>query len=138
MICRLGGWFIITLRSGAPRGCGCGAHIQDRDGARLVLAKARHFGWLRLIFADSVYNGSLPDWIASFFAGQGTRLQIVSKIAPGFQILPKRWVVERSFAWLGRYRLLSKDYEAKTSHSEAFIYIAACSLMSRRLARLNL
>lgn len=62
------------------------------------------------------------------------RLEIVRKLAPGFKLLPHRWVVERTFAWLGRYRRLAKDYEVTTAHSEAFIYLAASRLMLRRLA----
>ncbi len=60
-------------------------------------------------------------------------MEIVPKLGEGFQILPKRWIVERTFAWFLRCRRLSKDYEVKMSHSEAFIYIAASRLMRKRL-----
>ena len=64
------------------------------------------------------------------------RLQVVPRrLAHGFEVLPRRWVVERTFAWLGRYRRLSKDYEATCSSSEAFVKLAMAHLMARRLAR---
>ncbi len=111
-----------------------GAGIQDRDGAKLVLEKAMRFGWLRIIFADGGYAGQLVLWVRNFFRGQGTRLEIVSRKKPGFHILPKRWIVERTFAWLIHSRRLAKDYEVKTEHSEAFIYASTTRLMLRRLA----
>lgn len=111
------------------------AGIQDRDGAKPVLEKALWFGWLRKIWADGGYSGKLQQWFEQLHVGRRARIEIVRKLAGGFQILPRRWVVERTFAWLGRYRRLSKDYEVKTEHSEAFIYIAASRLMLRRLAK---
>jgi putative transposase len=113
--------------------CVHSAGIQDRDGAKPLLLKAWNFGWLRKIWADGGYAGQLETWFADLKMGRHASLEIVRKIAPGFHLLPRRWVVERTFAWLGRYRRLSKDYEVKTSHSEAFIYIAACRLMVNRL-----
>lgn len=110
------------------------ANIQDRDGAKLVLEKARWFGWLRVIFADGGYTGALLEWVRSMFRGQGTRLEIVPRLGSGFRVLAKRWIVERTFAWLGTYRRLAKDYEVKPKHSEAFIYAASTRLMLRRLA----
>lgn len=110
------------------------AHIQDRDGAKLVIEKARWFGWLRVIFADGGYAGALVTWVRATFRGQGTRLEIVPKLGTGFRLLAKRWIVERTFSWFNHYRRLSKDYEVKPSHSEAFIYAAAIRLMLRRLA----
>lgn len=111
------------------------ANIQDRDGAKLLLSKALKYGWLRCIFADGGYAGMLIKWVKQLFGKQGTRLEIVSKIGGGFHVLPKRWIVERTFAWLNHYRRLSKDYEVNTSHSEGFIYIALSRLMIRRLAK---
>ena len=111
------------------------ANIQDRDGAKLLLSKALKYGRLRCIFADRGYAGTLLQWVKQLFGKQGTRVEIVSKAARGFHVLPKRWIVERTFAWLNRYRRLSKDYEINTSHSEAFIYIALTHLMTRRLAK---
>jgi transposase len=66
---------------------------------------------------------------------RGLKIEIVKRIAPGFNILPKRWLVERTFAWLGRYRRLAKDYERKTKHSEATIYIASCKIMLAKLVK---
>jgi putative transposase len=110
------------------------ANIQDRDGAKTVIDKARPFGWLRVIFADGGYTGALVAWVRETFRGQGTRLEIVPKLGCGFRVLAKRWIVERTFSWFNHYRRLSKDYEVKPAHSEAFIYAAATRLMLRRLA----
>lgn len=110
------------------------AGIQDRDGAKPLLEKALWFGWLRKVWADGGYAGQLQEWFKTLRVGRAAEIEIINKPREGFQILPKRWVVERTFAWLGRYRRLAKDYEVKTTHSEAFIYIAASRLMLRRLA----
>ncbi len=111
------------------------ANIQDRDGAKLLLGKAKGcFHRLRLIWADGGYAGKLIDWVRE---NCSWTLEIVKRSdnAKGFQVLPRRWVVERTFAWLGRYRRLSKDYETLTETSEAMIYAAMVRLMIRRLAR---
>ena len=110
------------------------AAIQDREGAKLVIQKALWFGWLRVIFADAAYNGQLVTWVREFFGRQGTHLSIVPRLGHGFRLLAKRWIVERTFSWLTHYRRLTKDYEVKTEHSEAFIYAAAARLMLRPLA----
>lgn len=110
-------------------------NIQDRDGARLVLAKiAQGMPRLKLIWADGGYAGQLIDWVK---ATCGWVLEIVKRSddVKGFQVLPRRWVIERTFAWLGRYRRLSKDYEYLTETSETMIYAAMIQLMARRLAR---
>jgi putative transposase len=110
------------------------ASIQDRDGAKLLLDKARHcFTRLRLIWADGGYKGKLVKWVHKTC---GWTLEIVKrdKGVEGFQVLPRRWVVERTFAWFGLYRRLSKDYEVLTETSEAMIYAAMVHLMVRRLA----
>jgi putative transposase len=111
---------------------------QDRDGAKPLLQKARCFGWLRIIWADGGYAGQLEHWFRELRVGRAARLEIVRKLTPGFKLLPHRWVVERTFAWLSRYRRLARDYEVKTAHSEAFIYLAATRLMLRRLAKKRL
>jgi putative transposase len=111
------------------------ANVQDRDGAKLVIAKlARLFPRLHLIWADGAYAGKLIDWVKEF---GGWVVQIVRRRddAEGFEVLPRRWVVERTFGWLGRCRRLSKDYEEKTESSEAMILVAMIGLMTRRLAR---
>lgn len=115
------------------------ANVQDRDGARIVLA---HFYQsclesfcLRKIWADGGYQGKLVDWVEDSF---DWRLEVVkrNRQASGFEVLPKRWIVERNFAWLMRNRRLCRDYERSTQTSEAFIYIAMIRLMTKRLAKL--
>lgn len=111
------------------------ASIQDRDGAKLVLAKVtQRFPRLQLIWADGGYAGKLVDWVKTVCHWV---LEIVKRSddVKGFQVLPRRWVVERTFGWLGRYRRLSKDYEGLPETSEALIYAAMIHLMVRRLAR---
>jgi len=111
------------------------ASLQDRDGATLVLGKlVGRFPRLQRIWADGSYGGKLVGWAKRT---GGWVLEIVkrTKDAVGFQVLPKRWVVERTLAWVGRYRRLSKDYEARPETSEALIYAAMIHLMVRRLAR---
>ena len=113
-----------------------GADIQDRDGAPAVLESIRHAcPWLRHVFADSAYGGpKLRDALKPL--GDWT-IEIVrrSDKAKGFEVLPRRWVVERTFAWLGRCRRLAKDWEKSIASSEAWITIAHIRLTSRRLAR---
>jgi len=111
------------------------ASIQDRDGARLLLTKAKGlFPRLQRIWADGGYAGKLIGWV---FETCGWVLEIIKRSdkAQGFQLLPRRWVVERTFGWLGRYRRLSKDYERLPESSETMIYWAMTRLMVRRLAR---
>lgn len=108
------------------------ADIQDRDGAKLVLAKlVGHFPRLRLIWADGGYAGALVEWTREL---GGWVLEIVRRYElHRFEVLPHRWVVERTLAWLGRYRRLSKDYEALPATSETFIRIAGINLLVHRL-----
>jgi putative transposase len=111
-----------------------GAYWQDHDGACLVLNQLRVFGRLRVLFGDSAYGrNGLPAWVKETF---GWVLQTVLRPvkAQGLVVLPKRWIVERTFAWLARCRRHSKDYERNTETSEAMIYISMIALMSRRLA----
>jgi putative transposase len=111
------------------------ASVQDRDGARLLLLRlGGACKKLRLIWVDGGYRGQLLDWVAKHFR---FRLRVVLRPEEqrGFAVLPRRWVVERTFAWLGHHRRLSKDYEARVSSSEAMILIAMTRLMLRRLAR---
>jgi putative transposase len=114
------------------------ADVQDRDGAKLVLARLAHsFSRLRLIWADGGYAGQLVGWVRDLRRRGKLRLEIVKRPddAVGFVTLPRRWVVERTFAWLGRNRRLSKDYEGTTTSSEAFVKLAMSHLMVRRLAK---
>jgi transposase len=111
------------------------ADIQDRDGAGTVIQAIHNlFPWLRHLFADSVYNGpNLREALAKF--GDWT-IEIVTRApgVPGFQLLPRRWVVERTLAWLNRNRRLAKDFETSIASATAWIYIASAQLLIRRLA----
>ena len=111
------------------------ANIQDRDGAKLVLAPLiGQMPRLQRIWADAGYGGKLVDWVRH---EAGWNLEVVAK-PPGattFNVLPHRWIVERTFAWLGKCRRLSKDYEQLLSSSTAMIRLAMIRLMAKRLAR---
>lgn len=137
------------------------AHIMDRDGVKLLLtdAVANAFPRLRHLWVDAGYNGKGKgqDWIKSTFGWsvemvkhppRYKKVWVPAEIPddqinwakllppPGFRVLPRRWVVERTFAWQSHSRRLSKDYELLCTTSEAFIYVAMIRLMVRRLARL--
>jgi len=113
-----------------------GADIQDRDGAPVVLNSIRYaFPWLRHIFADGGYAGPKLRGALDKI-GQWT-LQIVkrSDVAKGFELLPRRWVVERTFAWLGRCRRLAKDWERTIASAETWLLVAHIRRVTRLLAR---
>ena len=114
------------------------AAVQDRDGARLVLpVLLQRFGWLRRIFADGGYAGELVGWVKRLLPRRGLSLEVVKRSDADrhrFAILPKRWIVERTFGWLSKFRRLAKDYEFRTENSETMILIAASRLMLARLA----
>jgi putative transposase len=111
------------------------ASLSDPQGAKLLFARLRGAGKkLRRIWVDGTYRGKLVEWVME-------RCRIVLQPVlrcddtKGFVVLPRRWVVERTFAWLTQCRRLTKDYELLPSTSEAFIYLAMTRLMLRRLAR---
>lgn len=110
------------------------ANIQDYDGARQVLQKAHSkLNRLQKVIADGMYTkNGLVEWVKQQFP---FTLEIVTrdKEQKGFVVLPKRWIVERSLAWLGRNRILSKEYEHLTQTSESDVYIASIRMMLRRL-----
>lgn len=112
------------------------AGIQDRDGAALVLDKIRQqFNWLELVWADGGYNArQVNDAVAK---QPGLRIEIVKRSddMKGFVVLPRRWVVERTFSWFGRNRRLAKDYENLAATLATFVLLAAIQLGIRRLAR---
>ncbi|AXU20928.1 IS5/IS1182 family transposase (plasmid) [Novosphingobium sp. THN1] len=112
------------------------ADIQDRDGAVDVLAAVRtRFPWLRHVFADGGYAG---DKLRSALVGMGKwTIDIIKRSdkAKGFEVLPRRWVVERTFAWLGRCRRLAKDWERSIASSTAWALIASIRMLTRRTAR---
>jgi putative transposase len=110
------------------------AGIQDRDGAKQVFEKLRGpYPRLRLIWADGGYTGQLVAWVSAF---AGWVLEIVKRSdeAQGFELLPHRWIVERTFGWLTKYRRLVRDYEETSQSSEAWIRVAMIHLMVHRLA----
>lgn len=115
------------------------ADLQDRDGAALVLDQMdAPLSQLELIWADAGYAGDkLQGWMQTRFGSRPLRLEIVrrSDTQKGFAVLPRRWVVERTFGWLHQFRRLSKDYEFLTHSSEAFILIAAARLLISRLSK---
>ena len=113
------------------------ANIQDRDGAKLLLGLIQEkFHRLQLIWADGGYRGKLLRWVSALRPTNPLKLEIIKRNdqIKGFQVLPRRWVVERTFGWLGRQRRLSKDYEFFTQTSETMIRVAMIGLMARRLA----
>jgi putative transposase len=116
------------------------ANVPDRDGAKRLLEVLRHqFSRLRRIWADRAYGGGLIAWVWALQPWRKVRVEIVRRPTgvKGFQRLPWRWIVERTFGWLGCYRRLSKDYEYLTQTSEAMIRVAMIHLLVRRLARLT-
>ena len=113
------------------------ADIQDADGLWGLLKRVKPlYPWLRAVFADSVYN-RLAALLACFLFGLA--LTVVRRAAgsSGFVVQPRRWVVERTLGWLGRWRRLSKDYEALPEVSEAMVTLAMIRLMLHRLADPN-
>lgn len=106
------------------------ASVQDRDGARLVFDRLTgRFPRLARLWADAGYRGGPALWAYR----HGWWLEVVERQGKGWVRLPKRWIVERTFAWLGRWRRLSKDYEATVESSEAMIHLVMIALMLRRL-----
>lgn len=112
------------------------ADIQDRDGALALLKSIlKRWPWLRLVFADGGYAG--PKLRGALQKAGKFTLEIIKRSdgAKGFQTLPRRWVVERTFAWLGRCRRLAKDFERTIASAEGWVFIANIRLLTRRLAR---
>ena len=127
------------------------ANLQDRDGARLVLTGLEQsFPRLHHLWADQAYTGKLLEWIEQelgwsvevversprrgFIVTPDLQFQRVA-LPARFEPLPRRWVVERSFAWIGRNRRMSKDYEFLPATSEAWVYLSMLRTMLKRLAR---
>lgn len=109
------------------------ANIPDREGAYFVLEDVSHtHPELHKIWADQGYTGEL---VAEVQQHEGITLESVAKVVgqQGFVVLPRRWVVERTCAWLGRYRRLSKEYEHRTEYSETWVYVASIARMLRTL-----
>lgn len=111
------------------------ASLQDDDkqaaGALLWHLSLKGWSRLKVIWADGSYEGSAIMW--ALIIG-GWAMRIVRRLGTGgFEIIPKRWIVERTFGWLNKYRRLSKDYEQRTNSSEAMIFLAMINLMVHRL-----
>jgi putative transposase len=106
------------------------AGIQDRVGARAVMMRLfRRFDSITTIFADGGYTGKLIDWAKEMF---GYRVKVVKRNElHKFQVLPKRWIVERTFSWLNWSRRLSKDYELRHTSAESMTYIAFAHMLLR-------
>jgi transposase len=112
------------------------AGVQDRDGAALVLDRIRRrFNWLELVWADGGYNAHQVG--STVARNPGLRIEIVkrSDAMKGFVVLPRRWVVERTFSWFGRNRRLNKDYENLADTLATFVTLACIQIAIRRLAR---
>lgn len=113
------------------------ADIQDRDGARLAMQRlVGRLPRLQLIWADGAHGGKLVAWAQRI---AGWSLELVRRPAQQrtFQVLPRRWVVERTFGWMNLQRRLSKDYEALCETTETWLYISMTGLMLRCLAHLS-
>jgi transposase len=109
-------------------------NIQDRDGAPILLASVRSaFPWMRHIFADGAYAGKKLEGALAKLGKWTIEIIKRSDAAKGFVLLPRRWVVERTIAWLNRNRRLAKDVERTVESAETWLYIASVKLMSRRL-----
>jgi transposase len=130
------------------------ANIQDREGVKLLLQPLKGtFPHMKKVWLDVGYSGKGQQWIQQemgweaeivkhawtglrgVWAPQGTEVNWAEIIPPGFHVLPRRWVVERTFAWIGRHRRMSKDYEYLLSSSESMVCLTMIRLMVKRLAR---
>ena len=121
-----------------------GADLPDRDGGRRLVGEGLGLPRLELLWAEGAYTGGFREWLRR--RSLGWRLEVpyhrerqlwrygLEEKPRGFQVLPRRWVVERTFAWLGLSRRLSKDYERLPETEEAMIYGAMSCIMLRRLA----
>ena len=112
------------------------ADIEDRDGLKQVLTRLSTSGVARLrkLWGDGGYRGDpIRTWVANVKKTHKIDLEVVAKQGPGFTVLKRRWVVERTFAWLMNFRRHARDYEVLTRHSEALIQIAMIHLLLKRI-----
>jgi transposase len=112
------------------------ASTTERDGAQMVLSQVLHwFTWLRLLWVDGGYTGeTFAHWVRGLRPKLAVEVVKRSDDTAGFAVLPRRWIVERTFGWLMRQRRLVRDYETTESSAEAWIYIAMIRIQLRRLA----
>ena len=109
------------------------ADLDEREGAKSLLTSvASRFPLLSKIWADSGYQGPFIDWVKTHF---DIDVEIIKRTDDlrGFKIVPRRWVVERTFGWFGCFKRLAKDYELLPEHSESIIYLAMMRIMLNRL-----
>ena len=113
------------------------ASVQDRDGARDLLSRVLvgGFGWITRIWADGGYSGQLVEEVASLPRHRKVELEIIKRSDPvkGFKVLPKRWIVERTFGWFNFFRRLDKDHEKSTKSSESMTLIANIQIILGRM-----
>lgn len=111
------------------------ANMHDKEGAKRVLGGIKfRMPRLKTIFGDSAYRG---QDLATAISHDGYTIEIIAKNQKSFSIQPKRWIVERTIAWIDQNRRMSKDYERYPRTSEIFIFIAMIRLMIRRLANMD-
>lgn len=114
------------------------ANASERLGAIVVLEEVKEkLSRLEVIWVDQGYSGKKFADAVKRVCGETVRVEVISRIGKGFERLPKRWIVERTFGWLNRFRRLSKDYELYSETSEGMIYGCLMHLMVRRLAALD-
>jgi transposase len=114
------------------------ANVGDREGLRALLLDyfAAGVRRLRRLWADSAYiSAELAAWVGRLKRTHRVQLDIVERQGKGFHVVKRRWVVERTFAWISKHRRCVRDYETRPEHHEAMVYIATIMTMSRRLAR---
>lgn len=111
------------------------ANGSERLGAVVVLKEAKEkLSLLQKVWVDGGYSGPKFAHAVQQVCGEGVEVEVIKRSEPGFEKLPKRWIVERTFGWLNRFRRLSKDYEVYTDHSEGMIYGSLLRLLVKRLA----
>lgn len=123
------GFIVVVVVTGAAEG--------DRNGLRTLLQRyfSKGLQRLRKLWVDGGYSGSaLNQWVAGLKKTHKIVLEVVERLGDGFQVIKRRWVAERTFAWLFNYRRHSKDYEVLTRNSEAMIQISMIHILVRRLA----
>jgi len=111
------------------------ANASERLGALVTLDEAKDkLSRLQVVWVDQGYRGKKFAHAVKQVCGEHVRVEVIKRTSQSFEVLPKRWIVERTFGWLNRYRRLSKDYELYCEMSEAMIYGAMIRLMLKRLA----
>ena len=111
------------------------ANMSERLGAVVVFDESiEALSKLEVVWVDQGYSGKNFANAIKQVCGESVRVEVIERKSKGFEILPKRWIVERTFGWLNRFRRLSKDYELYTEMSEGMIYGSLIRLMTRRLA----